>query len=325
MISTHWVEKRAGYWKRLEELVRRSQGGLSALSHNELRELALLYRQTAADLSVALEDPSSTQLATYLNQLLGRSHNLVYLGRRPRARGILTFYLETYPQVFRQTLGLILLAVSIFAIAMAAGWILTLHDPGFAHRMLGPDMMDTIEQRRMWTESVVAVKPLAASSIATNNLTVAFTMFALGITVAGTLWMIVLNGLLLGVVGAATWHAGMALSLWSFVAPHGVLELPAIFIAAGAGLEIARGLLFPGRLPRRDSLAQAGGRASRLLLGVIPILLIAGTIEGFFSPTPAAVAMKFALAALLFAALMAYLFGSSRASGDAPPTASRGL
>ena len=304
--------------------MRRSSRGLSALTHDELRELALLYRQTAADLSAALDDTSSAQLATYLNQLLGRAHNLIYLGRRPKARGIVTFYLETYPQMFRQTMRLILLVASIFAVAMTAGWILTIHDPGFAHRLLGPEMMDTIEKRQMWTQPLVTVQPLAASSITTNNLTVAFTMFALGITVAGTLWMIVLNGLLLGVVGAATWHAGMALSLWSFVAPHGVLELPAIFIAAAAGLEISRGLLFPGRLPRRDSLAQAGGRAARLLLGVIPMLLVAGTIEGFFSATTAPVTMKFSLAALLFAALLAYLFGSRRSSAS-PATASRGL
>ena len=309
------MDKRAPHWNRLEELVRRSSSGLSALTHDELRELALLYRQTAADLSAALDDTSSAQLATYLNQLLGRAHNLIYLGRRPKARGIVTFYLETYPQMFRQTMRLILLVVSIFAVAMTAGWILTIHDPGFAHRLLGPEMMDTIEKRQMWTQPLVTVQPLAASSITTNNLTVAFTMFALGITVAGTLWMIVLNGLLLGVVGAATWRAGMALSLWSFVAPHGVLELPAIFIAAAAGLEISRGLLFPGRLPRRDSLAQAGGRASRLLLGVIPMLLVAGTIEGFFSATAAPATMKFSLGALLFAALIAYLWR--------PPAANR--
>ena len=127
-----------------------------------------------------------------------------------------------------------------------------------------------------------------------------------------TIWMMVLNGLLLGVVGAATWKAGMALSLWSFVAPHGSLELPAIFIAAGAGLDIGRGLLFPGLLPRKASLTQAGGRASKLILGTIPMLLVAGTIEGFFSATSAPVVMKFALGALLFAVLLAYLFGSGR-------------
>jgi uncharacterized membrane protein SpoIIM required for sporulation len=313
MVSNHWIEKRKPHWERLEQLVRRSKSGLAALRHDELRELALLYRQIAADLAVVLEDASSVQLAAYLNQLLGRSHNLIYLGRRPKARGIVSFYLETYPRLFRQSLTPILLSTALFAVAMLAGWIVTLHDAGFAHRILGPKMMDTIDRREMWTESVVAVKPVAASQITTNNLSVAFMAFAMGITGVGTIVMMLFNGLLIGVVGAATSHAGMALSLWSFVAPHGVLELPAIFIAGGAGLEIARGVFFPGLLPRKDALARAGGIASRLLLGVVPMLLVAGTIEGFFSATAVPVVMKFSLAAVLFAALLAYLFGTGRA------------
>ena len=100
---------------------------------------------------------------------------------------------------------------------------------------------------------------------------------------------------------------GMAEQLWSFVAPHGVLELPAIFIAGGAGFEIARGMLFPGLLPRRESLALAGGRAARLVLGTIPMLVVAGTIEGFLSPSDIAAPLKFLFAAVMFAALVAYL------------------
>ena len=280
-----------------------------------MQELGLLYRQTASDLSVVLEDKSSLQLAAYLNQLLGRSHNLLYLGQRPKASWIVTFYTATYPRVFRETLPETLLAAVLFLAALLAGWLVTLHDPGFAHRMLGPQMIDSIERHEMWTHSVVAMKPVAASWITTNNLSVAFSMFALGITGIGTIWMIVFNGLLIGTVGAATWRAGMALSLWSFVAPHGALELPAIVIAAGSGFELARGLFFPGLLPRRESLAQAGGRAARLLLGTVPLLLVAGTIEGFFSATEAPVAMKFALGGVLFALLLAWLF-ARRAPAD---------
>ena len=312
MVSVHWIEKRKSYWERLEQLLRLAGPGLRKLSHPELQELGLLYRQTASDLAVILEDVSSPQLAAYLNQLLTRSHNLIYMGQRPKAAGIANFYIHTYPRVFRETLPQTLAVIAIFILAAVAGWSITLHDPGFAHRLLGPQMTDNIDRHEMWTQSIVTIKPVAASTITTNNLTVAFTTFALGITAIGTLWMITLNGLLLGVVGAATWRAGMALSLWSFVVPHGVLELPAIFLAGGAGLEIARGLLFPGLLPRRESLVRAGGRASRLVLGSLPLLLIAGTIEAFFSPTNAPVAMKFALGAVLFAALLAYLFGTGK-------------
>jgi uncharacterized membrane protein SpoIIM required for sporulation len=309
MISNRWLEKRKPHWARLEELVQRSRRGVAALSHSELRELGLLYRQTATDLATVREDATGRQLSAYLNQLLARCHNLIYMGQKPKVSGIVRFYRDTYPRVFRETWPQTVLAICVFAVTGLVAWAVTIHDPAFAYRLLGPQMMEAIEQKRMWTDSIVTVKPLASSGIMTNNLSVAFTTFALGITGGiGTLYMMVVNGLLIGVVGAATWKAGMAMKLWSFVAPHGALELPAIFIAGGAGLEIARGMLFPGLLPRKKSLAEAGGRASRLLLGTIPMLVIAGVIEGFYSPSNAPVAMKFLLATVLFIALLTYLF-----------------
>jgi uncharacterized membrane protein SpoIIM required for sporulation len=313
MISTRWLEKRKTYWARLEQLVDRSKrGGISALDHRELQELGLLYRQTASDLAAVREDVTSNQLGFYLNQLLGRAHNLIYMGHKQKISGLVRFYAQTFPQVFRETSRQTLLAFLIFAVTGVASWAVTIHDPTFAHRLLGPQMMDTIEKREMWTQSIVTIKPLAASTIMTNNLSVSFATFALGITAGiGTVWMMVVNGLLIGVIGAATWQAGMALQLWSFVAPHGVLELPAIFIAGGAGLEIARGMLFPGLLPRRESLARAGGRAARLVLGIVPMLVVAGIIEGFVSPSGIATPFKFLLAAVLFAALATYLVGRS--------------
>jgi len=283
---------------------RSNKGGISALDHRELQELGLLYRQTASDLATVREDVTSNQLSFYLNQLLGRAHNLIYMGHKQKISGIVRFYTQTFPQVFRETFRQSLLAFLIFAVTGIATWAVTIYDPTFAHRLLGPQMMETIEKKEMWTQSIVTIKPLAASSIMTNNLSVSFATFAMGITAGiGTIWMMIINGMLIGVIGAATWQAGMALQLWSFVAPHGVLELPAIFIAGGAGLEIARGMLFPGLLPRRESLALAGGRAARLVLGIVPMLIIAGIIEGFVSPSGIATPLKFLLAAVLIAAL----------------------
>jgi uncharacterized membrane protein SpoIIM required for sporulation len=309
MISTRWLEKRKTYWARLEQLVDRSnKGGISALDHRELQELGLLYRQTASDLATVREDATSNQLSFYLNQLLGRAHNLIYMGHKQKISGLVRFYTQTFPQVFRETFPQTFLAFLIFAVAGIATWAVTIHDPAFAHRMLGPEMMATIEKREMWTKSIVTVKPLAASGIMTNNLAVCFTAFAMGITAGlGTINMMVTNGMLIGVIGAATWQAGMALQLWSFVAGHGALELPAIFISGGAGLEIARGMLFPGLLPRRESLALAGGRAARLMIGIVPMLIVAGIIEGFVSPSGLAIPLKFLLSGVLLTALILYL------------------
>jgi uncharacterized membrane protein SpoIIM required for sporulation len=314
MISTRWLANRKQNWRRLEELVDRSgRRGVAALDHDELQELGLLYRQTASDLATVREDITSRPFTSYLNQLLARAHNLIYMGKRPNWTGVVRFYRETYPQIFRETFPLVFLSALIFIAGGIAGAVVMLRDPGFAHQILGPQMVETIEKREMWTHSILAVKPMAASGIMTNNIMVGFLMFAAGISAGlGTIWMLITNGLLMGVLAVATTRAGMALQLWDFVAAHGALELPAIFIAAGAGLEIARGLLFPGMLPRKDSLRLAGSQAAKLLLGTIPLLVVAGVIEAFISPVKIATPLKFMLSAVLFTALALYLLSGRK-------------
>jgi uncharacterized membrane protein SpoIIM required for sporulation len=309
LISARWLEKRRPYWARLEQFVgTQARRSVSTLTSGELQELALLYRQTASDLATVREDVTGAQLTIYLNQLLGRAHNLIYMGRRAKPAGIWTFYKDTYPAIFRETFGDTLAAFIIFLAAGVAAFLVAMGDPAFPRYLLGGAMMDTIERHQMWTQSIVTIKPLASSRILTNNLSVAFSTFALGITAGvGTVWMMVLNGLLIGVVGEACWREGMSLQLWSFVAAHGVLELPAIFIAGGAGLGIARGILFPGRLPRRASIAIAGARSVRLMLGAIPMLLIAGFVEGFVSPSNLPIPVKFLLSGALGTLLVLYL------------------
>jgi len=309
MISTYWLEKRRPYWEELEKLLSRcGETGVAALSRRELRGLSLLYRQIASDLSILRQDQSGLVYSRHLNQLLARAHNIIYIGKRGSTLGVLRFFTRTYPEVFQRNFRYVLIAFILFVAGGVAGLLITLYNPAFQLQVLGPEMVDTIERHRMWTHSVVAIKPVASSTIMTNNLSVTFLTFAMGITAGiGTLYMLFFNGLMLGVVGTACWLNQMSLQLWSFVAPHGVLELPSIFIAGGAGLRIAQGLLFPGFLSRKDSLQSAGAEAIQLLIGTIPMLVIAGVLEAFLSPTFEPVLLKFSVAAGLFLLLVMYL------------------
>jgi uncharacterized membrane protein SpoIIM required for sporulation len=315
MISAHWLQKRQTHWNRMELLLDQCRRqGLRSLTRLELQELGLLYRQAAADLSALREDPSGKSYARSLNLLLSRAHNTIYSGRKSSATGILHFYRHTYPQVFRRNLGLVNTALLLFVGGALVGTLLSLTRPEFMHLFLGSRMVDTIERHQMWTDSVVSIKPLASSLIMTNNISVTITALAGGLIFGvGTVYMLVVNGVLMGVVGTACWLGNMSLPLWSFVAPHGVLELPAIFIAGGGGLRIAQGLLFPGLLSRRDSVAKAGGEAIRLFLGTIPMLIVAGLIEGFVSPSlTIRWQMKFALAAAIGTIFVSYLFFAAK-------------
>ncbi len=309
MLPARWLAKRKPHWARLTELVERAQQrGFESLSHRELQELGLLYRQTATDLAAIREDPTSHTLSVYLNELLGRAHNLVYMGRRGGVGRVAHFYAHEFPKVFRETFSYTLLAFCVFLAGLAVGGLSTLAQPRFSSYILGPEMSDTIERRVDWTHSIVGLEPRESSRIMTNNLSVAIAAFALGIVAGiGTLYLLFFNGMLMGVILAACWEAGMLPKILTFIVGHGSLELPAIFIAGGAGLLLARGLLFPGLLTRRASLAEAGAKAVRLFLGVIPLLIVAGIVEGFISPSPLSWALKCALGAALFTLLVAYV------------------
>jgi len=320
MISVSWLKKRQAYWEKLESLLARvKKQGLHTLSRSELRELGLLYRQTATDLSAVRGDPSSVQQSRYLNQLLGRAHNAIYSGQKKTVGGIWQFYAWQYPRIFRRFVPYTAAATALFLLGAIAGTFFTLSDPDYMREFLPANIVTSIERHEMWTHSIVSIKPQASSAIMTNNLSVSFMTFAAGITAGiGTLYMLFFNGMMLGVIGVACGTHQMTMPLWSFVLPHGVLELPAIFIAGGAGLRLAQALMFPGVLSRRDSLATGGTDAVRLLVGVIPMLIVAGTIEAFFSPSATPAYLKFLAAIAIFTLLIAYLWGGARSSETRP-------
>jgi len=318
ILSNQWILKRRPHWDRLASLLSQSDAsGLGQLTRAELQEMALLYRQVAADLSVLRQDSTARTYAQHVNHLLARAHHIIYSGRKTNLLTVFRFLWDEYPAIFQRQIGFVLASLAVSVAWGLLGAAITSVHPEFMRMFVSAKMIATMERHHMWTESVVTIAPLATSAIMTNNLTVTFIVFASGIVFGlGSFYYLAVNGMMLGVVAAACHQYGMALPLWTFVAPHGALELPSIVIAGAAGFRLGHAMLFPGALRWRDSVARGGIEATRLVSGIIPLLIVAGCLEGFFSPSQAPVWLKFTVSGLLFSLLLMWLFRPVKAAAQ---------
>jgi uncharacterized membrane protein SpoIIM required for sporulation len=311
-VLKNFLESRLEKWKRLEELTARvSRFRLKNLSGEEVREFGRLYRRTAADLAIAREEVRDQRLVNYLNHLVGRAHGAIYRSESTGFGVFLDFFRYEFPTLFRKTFGYILTSFLLFILAAAFAWGACFFDEGFADQMSSRLKQDIMSHRN-WTESVNEANPIASTSIQANNITVTFLAFAGGVLVGlGTVWVLIQNGLMLGMVMGLC----VKYKFWeipTFVAAHGVIELTAIFIAGGAGLMVGKALLMPGDLRRIDALVTNGLQAVKLIMGCIPMLLIAGLIEGFISPAHIPSAIKFTISFMSAIAMTAYFLKPDR-------------
>lgn len=255
----------------------------------EIRELASLYRSVAADLARARTQKVGNTLIQSLQSLTTRAYTQIYQGsRRQEWQAVVEFYKWGLPAVVQQTFPYIAIATALFLLGALVAWWYAWQDPSFMPLIVPESLISRVrDDRKLWMGSIVGVEPLASSSIMINNLSVSFGAVAGGITAgAYTTYLMIFNGLLIGAIGTLVGQNYLAYPFWAFVFPHGSLELPAIFFAGGAGLLIAKAILFPGKYRRRDALKFYGSQAAQLVFGIVPMLVIAGTIEGFFSPNP---------------------------------------
>jgi uncharacterized membrane protein SpoIIM required for sporulation len=168
----------------------------------------------------------------------------------------------------------------------------------------------------MWTEIAPQVRSAGASLIFTNNIQVMFLTFAGGVT-AGlyTTWLLLTNGVSFGALFGLLQAHAMSRFLADFVVAHGFIELSVIFLAGGCGLYIADGLLRPGLLSRSAALSRAALVGVKAILGCVPLLVVAGLIEGFVSPSALPTYAKVATGLLTGLALHAYWWLTGRDRG----------
>lgn len=306
-----FLERRQPDWDRLSQMLERARHGLSLtnLSESELKELGRLYRRVSSDLATAVSRSASPEIVDYLNGLVGKAHATIYSAKRTSVwKEIKHFLLGGFAALVRQNGLYVLTAAALFFIPFFIIFFGTVREQGG----FGP--FNTLNNN--WLPEVP--DPANASSfIMTNNIQVAFTAFALGVTFGlGTVASLIYNGWMIGYVAATAATADQGYALLTFVMPHGFIELTAIYISGGAGLMMALSLIRPGNLSRKDSLKTAAQPAVRMVGGVIAMLIIAGIIEGFLSPSrvPGYVKIAFGLATLV--GLILYFSAAGRKKSE---------
>ena len=202
---------------------------------------------------------------------------------------LLRFWSSTFPRAFRGNLPNLIVAVFLFLVGAVFGLGLAAVQLSLATTMLGAKSIDDLAHGHLWTESLVSSVPptVSSSAIARNNLGVALAGWAGGALAGiGSLYILFLNGFLLGAVFGVTLHYSMASRLLEFVSAHGPLEITLIIVTAAAGLRMGRAIVEATDLPRRDALRAAGRDALVILVGCLPWFVPLGVVEGFLSPSP---------------------------------------
>ncbi len=307
-MSAEFIEKKRQSWNELEALLKKSRNA----NAKDLSRLGYLYNRITSDLAVARRDFPQDLCVRYLNDLASRAHSTIYQTSPLKRGSFLAFLRFGFPTVFRENLYFIGAAFLMFALAFAGSYISALRTPEFAVSLVPEDVVSHIEELGggRWNTTSAESRNLFASFVMTNNIRVAFLAFAWGIMfMFGSVYILVYNGLLIGAIAGLCHVNGVALELWSFVSPHGYIELTTIYIAGGAGMKLGYSLISPTTLTRKRTLVNAAKTAIKLLGGCVILLVIAGLIEGFVSPSTLANGVKIGFGLLTGILLFTYLFG----------------
>ncbi len=288
-MSVPFIRIRQARWNRLKILLdKASRSKLKTLTKEELFELGVLYQQVISDLSLAKTQSLPDDLIYFLNDLAGQAYHQIYRNEKTTWNQLKKLFTAEFPGLVRQNRRAILFSFLLLLLGWALGFFGYLAGPKAVTALLPgnfkPDRYIESYQSDTWFNEPLLQKPVLSSRIMINNIQVAAGAFAGGMTLGAlTIYVILFNGLMLGVLSAAFFNRGYLLSFWAMILPHGVIELTAIGLSAAAGLTLAGAVFFPKELSRSDALRVRGPRAMKLMFATLLLFVIAALIEGFLS------------------------------------------
>ena len=281
MKEVTFIRQNISKWRGAELVV-------ETISDTDATELADTYIDVTSDLAFAQTHYPESKITRYLNNLASALHNEIFRSHRYRWSRLLTYWTQDVPLTMWEARRELLLSFIVFAASVFIGFLSQLLDPEFCRIILGDGYVD------MTLQNIAAGEPMAVysgdtedamfGSITMNNVRVSFVAFVLGIfTSLGTGFLLFQNGVMLGSFQTffaqheLLWES--ALAIWL----HGTLEISAIIVAGAAGMAMGNGWLFPGTYPRSASFRRGARRGLRIVVGTVPVFIVAGFIESFFT------------------------------------------
>ncbi|WP_338897934.1 stage II sporulation protein M [Streptomyces sp. TG1A-60] len=312
-VSAHRAE-----WDRLDALLRRQR----RLTGAEVDELVALYQRTATHLSLIQSSAPDPQLTGRLSQLVARARSAVTGIRRSSWRDVVRFLTHGFPAaVYRSRHWWVPTALLSTLVAVLLGWWIGTH-PEVQATIAAPDELREMTRPGGQYETYYSSHPAAsfAAQVWTNNAQAAAMCLVLGIFLGlPVLWILLLNMLNLGVGIGLMSSAGRLDVFLGLILPHGLLELTAVFVAAGTGLRLGWTVIDPGPRSRRSALAEEGRAALGMALGLALVLFVSGAIEGFVTPSGLPTWARISIGVLAELAFLAYVYvlgGRAARAGD---------
>ena len=281
MKEVTFIRQNISKWRGAELVV-------ETIGDTDATELADTYIDVTSDLAFAQTHYPESKITRYLNNLASALHNEIFRSHRYRWSRLLTYWTQDVPLTMWEARRELLLSFIVFTASVFVGFLSQLLDPEFCRIILGDRYVD------MTLQNIASGEPMAVysgnsegtmfGSITMNNVMVSFVTFALGIfTSLGTGFKLFQNGVMLGSFQTffaqheLLWES--ALAVWL----HGTLEISAIIVAGAAGMAMGNGWLFPGTYPRITSFRRGARRGLRIVVGTVPVFIVAGFIESFFT------------------------------------------
>ncbi|MDX3521269.1 stage II sporulation protein M [Streptomyces scabiei] len=312
-VSAHRAE-----WDRLDALLRRQR----RLGGAEVDELVNLYQRTATHLSLIQSSAPDPQLTGRLSRLVARARSAVTGNRRASWRDVTRFLTHHFPAaVYRSRHWWVPTALLSTLVAALLGWWIGAH-PEVQASLAAPDALREMTRPGGQYETYYSSHPAAsfAAQVWTNNAQAAAMCLVLGIFLGlPVLWILLLNMLNLGVGIGLMASAGRLDVFLGLILPHGLLELTAVFVAAGTGLRLGWTVIDPGPRTRRVALAEEGRAALGMAIGLALVLFVSGAIEGFVTPSGLPTWARIGIGVLAELAFLAYVYvlgGRAVRAGD---------